>query len=52
MLILNLLRFKTSSKKINNLVGTVADPGFNASTTHNKTLTTGLFDNTCKADEV
>jgi hypothetical protein len=33
-------------------VGTGVDPGFNASTMHQKTLTTGPFGNTCEADEV
>jgi hypothetical protein len=33
-------------------VGTWADPGFNASTMHNKTLTTSPFGNTYEASEV
>jgi hypothetical protein len=33
-------------------VGTGVDPGFNAITTHKKTLTTISFDNTYEADEV
>jgi len=33
-------------------VGTEADPGFNAQERTNKALTTGLFGNTCEADEV
>ena len=33
-------------------VGTRADPGFNATTMHQKTLTTGPFGNTCEVDEV
>jgi hypothetical protein len=34
------------------VVGTGADPGFNALTCTNKTLTTGPFGNTCEAGEV
>jgi hypothetical protein len=33
-------------------VGTGADPGFNATTTTNKTLTTNPFSNICEVDEV
>jgi hypothetical protein len=33
-------------------VGTGADPGFNASKAHQKTLTTDPFDKTYEADEV
>jgi hypothetical protein len=35
-----------------NIIGTGADPGFNAQERTNKTLTTGPFGNTCEADEV
>jgi hypothetical protein len=34
------------------VVGTRADPGFNAQEGTNKALTTGPFGNTCEADEV
>jgi hypothetical protein len=34
------------------VVGTGADPGFNAQERTNNTLTTGPFGNTCEADEV
>jgi hypothetical protein len=34
------------------VVGTGADPGFNAQEHTNKTLTIGPFKNTCEADEV
>jgi hypothetical protein len=34
------------------IVGTRADPGFNAQDRTNKSLTTGPFDNTYEADEV
>jgi hypothetical protein len=34
------------------IVGTGADPGFNAQERTNKALTTGPFGNTCEADEV
>jgi hypothetical protein len=33
-------------------VGTGADPGFNASTTHQQNPNYGPFGNTCEADEV
>jgi hypothetical protein len=40
------------SQLIEPFVGIGVDPGFNASTTHQKTLTTDPFGNTCEEDEV